>query len=223
MTTTLPPLVIMKKGKNFGERKISGLSDVISENEHDATREEYKPWLKSKIRKRADRRIHLAFTFISFFLGCGSICAIFLVAFLTSPKRHKYCLVLDEQFNGTEIDISIWTHEQQTSGWSTGEFECTTHSSNNSFVKDGSLYIVPTLTSDTLGTIAIIDGHTLNLTASGQFTATNASYCVATSNISSNTILPPVQSARLTTKLSGRAIQYGKVEISARMPTGDWI
>lgn len=32
-------------------------------------------------------------------------------------------------------------------------------------------------------------------------------------------ILPPVQSARLSTKLS-HSIRYGKVELEARMPTG---
>jgi hypothetical protein len=45
-----------------------------------------------------------------------------------------------------------------------GEFEMATSSSNNSFIKDGKLYIVPTLTSDTIGSDAIFNGYTLNLT-----------------------------------------------------------
>lgn len=40
----------------------------------------------------------------------------------------------------------------------------TTTSPNNSFVRDGMLYIVPTLTSDVIGAAAIYDGHTYNLT-----------------------------------------------------------
>lgn len=211
----------MKKGARVGTRNVSGLSEVLSTASSE--KENHKPWLHSKSRKKADRRIHLVFTLISMIFGFGSIFAIFLIAYLESPTKHKYCLVLDEQFDGTEIDTSIWTFEQQTSGWSSGEFEWTTNSSTNSYVKDGSLYIVPTLTSDTVGAIAVLDGYTLNLTATGQCTSHNASYCVATSNISSNTILPPIQSAKLTTKLSGIAIQYGKVEITARMPTGNWI
>ena len=45
-----------------------------------------------------------------------------------------------------------------------GEFEMTTASSNNSYVDDGKLYIVPTLTSDVIGTNAIFDGYTYNVT-----------------------------------------------------------
>lgn len=35
-------------------------------------------------------------------------------------------------------------------------------------------------------------------------------------------ILPPVLSARLTTRKSFNFL-YGKVEISAKLPTGDWL
>jgi len=45
-----------------------------------------------------------------------------------------------------------------------GEFEMATASPNNSFVKDGKLYIVPTLTSDVIGEAAVYDGYTYNIT-----------------------------------------------------------
>ena len=45
-----------------------------------------------------------------------------------------------------------------------GEFEMTTASSNNSFVEDGKLYIVPTLTSDVIGYNNVLDGYTYNIT-----------------------------------------------------------
>lgn len=45
-----------------------------------------------------------------------------------------------------------------------GEFEMTTASSNNSFVDDGKLYIVPTLTSDVIGFNNVLDGYTYNVT-----------------------------------------------------------
>ena len=47
---------------------------------------------------------------------------------------------------------------------SNGEFEMTTASSNNSFVDDGKLYIVPTLTSDIIGYNNVLDGYTYNIT-----------------------------------------------------------
>lgn len=81
---------------------------------------------------------------------------------------------------------------------------------------------MPTLTSDALGEEAIVNGHTLNLTQAGTCTAVNKTdaWCAAASNTTKGTILPPVQSARLRTK---RTLKYGKVEVEARMPTGDWI
>ncbi|UZJ55643.1 hypothetical protein CBS101457_004963 [Exobasidium rhododendri] len=184
-----------------------------------------KPWLDSKRRRRADRKVYWTFFTIATVFGLGSIAALIITAVLGRPKSHNYCLVLDEQFAGTEIDTSVWTHEQQTGGWGTGEFEWTTDSTNNSFIKDGSLYIVPTLTADALGDAAIIDGYSLNLTASNQCTSANKSdiYCAVQSNITTQTILPPVQSARLTTKISRKTINFGKVEVTARMPTGKWI
>lgn len=82
--------------------------------------------------------------------------------------KHDYCLILDEQFDGATLDTSVWTREVQvgTAGAngkfnyersldyfeilkanvSTLGFAMTTSSSNNSYVKNGRLYIVPTLT-----------------------------------------------------------------------------
>ena len=39
----------------------------------------------------------------------------------------------------------------------------TTNSPNNSFVEDGMLYIVPTLTSDVIGADNIFNGYTYNI------------------------------------------------------------
>lgn len=105
-----------------------------------------------------------------------------------------------------------------------GEFEWATNSDTNSFVSDNTLYIVPTLTQDVIGSENLLNGWTLNLTADGSCTAANKTgpNCIITSNSSQGVIIPPVQSARLTTKLSHN-IRYGKVEFQAKMPTGDWI
>jgi hypothetical protein len=118
-----------------------------------------------------------------------------------------------------------------------GEFEMTTSSQNNSFVKDGKLYIVPTLTSDNIGTAAVLDGAVYNITdctfnltspdsgyimKSGQRVFNQAGYndaCSAVSNATSGTVINPVQSARLTTQKSA-SIRYGRVEVKAKMPNG---
>jgi hypothetical protein len=95
---------------------------------------------------------------------------------------------------------------------------------SSSFVEDGKLYIVPTFTADTLGYDNVLNGYTLNLTADGTCTSTEESNCVVASNSTYGNIttLPPIMSARLTTKFS-HSIKYGRVEVKAKMPTGDWI
>jgi hypothetical protein len=120
---------------------------------------------------------------------------------------------------------------------SNGEFEMTTASENNSFIQNGMLYIVPTLTSDNIGMAAVLDGAvynisgcTFNSTASnygylsnGQFDeASYVAACSAVSNSTSGTVINPVQSARLST-VNSASIRYGRVEIRAKMPTGSVI
>lgn len=103
--------------------------------------------------------------------------------------------------------------------FSNKEFEMTTGSENNSFVRDGVLYIVPTLTEDIIGERAIFDGYTYNITGC---TNSNLTSCSAISNATTKAVIPPVQSARITTRFS-HSIRYGKVEIRARLPRGDWL
>ena len=91
-----------------------------------------------------------------------------------------------------------------------------TASSNNSFIRNGQLYILPTLTSDVIGSNAIFDGYTYNLTGC---TNTNLTACGAVSNNTAGTVINPVMSARLTTK-GKHNIQYGRVEVRAKMPRG---
>ncbi|UZJ55707.1 hypothetical protein CBS101457_005027 [Exobasidium rhododendri] len=211
---------IKEKGQQHDEKAVDPVKAAQEPVVHSA-----KPWLASKRRRRADRKVYWTFCTIATVLGLGSVAALIVTAILSLPKTHKYCLVLDEEFEGTELNQDVWAHEKQTGGWGTGEFEWTTDSTNNSFVKDGSLYIVPTLTSDSVGEAAIIDGYSLNLTSTNQCTSANKSdfYCAVRSNSSTQTILPPVQSARLTTKISRKTIKYGKIEVTAKMPTGKWI
>lgn len=198
-------------------------------------------WSLSKRGKRSERMDYL-FVLIGITLGTlasGAIIALGLYGFLSS--QHKYCLALDEQFDGP-LNTNIWTREVQVGGFGNREFEWTTASSNNSYTKDGKLYITPTLTSDVIGEAAITNGYTVNLTQSGECTAAPVPWvdrtgsgdlrmasignadinCQITSNSTLGTVIPPVQSARLSTN-SSFSMQYGRVEVRARMPTGDWL
>lgn len=157
-------------------------------------------------------------------LGIVAAGAYTALGVLQAMPKDRFCLVLHDDFSSGQIDPTIWGHEVETGGFGNFEFEWTTTSTNNSYVKDGMLHIVPTLTQEQFGLDALYDGHVLNLTASGDCTAANKTdaSCVVVSNRTTGVILPPVQSARLTTNIS-QAIRYGKVEVRARMPTGDWL
>ena len=93
----------------------------------------------------------------------------------------------------------------------------TTNSPNNSFVEDGKLYLVPTLTSDVIGKDAVLDGHTFNITGCTAVNVTTG--CGAVSNLTAGTVINPVMSARISTKNSHH-IQYGRVEVRAKLPRG---
>lgn len=68
----------------------------------------------------------------------------------------------------------------------------------------------------------LLDGYTLNLTRDGSCTASDDADCVVTSNFTGGTIINPVRSARLSTK-NKKTITYGRVEVVAKMPAGDWL
>ncbi|CZR59178.1 related to beta-1,3-glucan binding protein [Phialocephala subalpina] len=131
---------------------------------------------------------------------------------------HQYCSVLDDDFSSGTLNPSIWTAEQEVGGYGNGQFEQTTADAENVFIKDGMLYLKPTLQDESLITANTV----INLTASGLCTSDSWSNCVASTNITNGTIIPPVKSARLNTKL-GPTIKYGRVEVKAKIPQGDWL
>ncbi|KAM0809234.1 hypothetical protein AB5N19_09577 [Seiridium cardinale] len=94
----------------------------------------------------------------------------------------------------------------------------------NVYTDASGLHIVPTLTTDVtdITEAQLQNGYTLNLTALGTCTITSQDACVIMSNSTKGIIINPVRSARVNTK--GRhSIGYGKVEVVAKLPKGDWI
>jgi beta-glucanase (GH16 family) len=80
---------------------------------------------------------------------------------------------------------------------------------------------MPTMTLETTGITPsqLVDGYTLNVTGCTSNVTTD---CVITSNATTETIINPVRSARMTTK-GKKFITYGRVEVLAKMPAGDWL
>lgn len=84
-------------------------------------------------------------------------------------------------------------------------------------MKDGVLYIKPTLQDEDL----VEDDNVLDLRGKG-CTGTKWSDCITATNTTNGTIVQPVKSGRVNTRLSA-SIRYGRVEVIAKLPAGDWL
>jgi beta-glucanase (GH16 family) len=137
---------------------------------------------------------------------------------LSTIVVHKYCPVLIDDFSSGMLDPTVWTKEVEVGGYGNHQFEMTTASDQNVFVQNGQLHIKPTLQNASL----IETNTVINLLADGSCTSAAWSNCVTATNTTNGTIVNPVLSGRLNTKL-GANIRYGKVEVSAMIPKGDWL
>ncbi|KAF3048928.1 hypothetical protein E8E11_000200 [Didymella keratinophila] len=144
-----------------------------------------------------------------------------------SKPPGKYCLIMADYFT-RGLNPDHWSYEAQTGGFEHGEFSWATADRQNVFVDDEGLHIVPTLTTEstTIDEVQLLDGYTVNLTSVssdwGSCTSPDVKMCSVTSNATLGRIIPPIRSARITTK-GKKSIKYGRVEIVAKMPKGDWL
>jgi beta-glucanase (GH16 family) len=81
------------------------------------------------------------------------------------------------------------------------------------------LYLKPTLQDEKL----INTNNTMiNLLDMNTCASSRWSDCVTITNKDNGSIVPPVRSARVSTKV-GAKIKYGRIEVTARLPLGDWL
>ncbi|KIJ43534.1 glycoside hydrolase family 16 protein [Sphaerobolus stellatus SS14] len=181
-----------------------------------------KPWLKKKDwRDRATWWI----TFTMIWIGIAASAAVCWNRWATVLLiKEPLCLVMQDDFDTFSVDHegATWMREVDMSGFGNGEFEMTTNFDNNSFVKDGKLYIMPTLTSLAIGQDNVFNDFTFNITGCTNTKNFEGSACGAVSNQTSKTVINPVMSARLTTQKS-HSIRYGRIDIRAKLPRGDWL
>ncbi|KAJ9628422.1 hypothetical protein H2204_009259 [Knufia peltigerae] len=172
-----------------------------------------KPWLDKK-----DSRQKWLTIFPLMGLVIGFVLSGYLVYDgLASVETPVYCTVYEDDFaNG--FDEKIWTKEVEVGGFGNGQFDETTSTDENVFVKEGILTIKPTLQDALL----IETNNVINLTADGLCTGDDWKSCVVSTNTTNGTIVNPVKSARINTR-KGASIQYGRVEVVAKMPEGDWL
>ncbi|KAM3067192.1 hypothetical protein ACMFMG_005440 [Clarireedia jacksonii] len=190
-----------------------------------------KPWTEpvvteGKRKKWQGRTWDTIIFWTSIIIGFGLGGIMCYIGF-TSVPNNTYCLMFEDNFHN--IDPSIWSYEIQRGGFGTGSFEWTTNDPQNAYTDAEGLHIVPTLTvnSTNITPAQIMDGYRLNLTTDnrpdGVCTSDDAlDSCSIYSNKTAGTIINPVRSARLSTK-GKKTIKYGKIEVVAKMPKGDWL
>eukprot|EP00354_Favella_ehrenbergii_P003095 CAMPEP_0170456332 /NCGR_PEP_ID=MMETSP0123-20130129/4005_1 /TAXON_ID=182087 /ORGANISM="Favella ehrenbergii, Strain Fehren 1" /LENGTH=326 /DNA_ID=CAMNT_0010719781 /DNA_START=48 /DNA_END=1028 /DNA_ORIENTATION=+ len=130
-------------------------------------------------------------------------------------------LVWEDQFD--YLDMTKWSHEITMSGGGNWEFEWYANNRTNSFVEDGVLYLQPTLFKDNIGDAAMHTGD-INIWGGTPAAActSNAFFGCERNAAASGNVNNPIQSARLRT--AGKfSFKYGKVEVKAQLPKGDWI
>ncbi|KAK9365294.1 concanavalin A-like lectin/glucanase domain-containing protein [Lipomyces kononenkoae] len=154
-----------------------------------------KPWRTN--RSIAERLLKWIMV-LSFVMGLAIVGVLTWIG-TTEMQNYNYCTVLEDNFDEGFLNTTI-------GGFGNGEFEWATTSSNNSFVSDGKLYIVPTFTADVIGEDNMMNGYTVNLTEAGTCTSTVDSDCAI---------------VLLTSNFAN--IRYGKIEVTAKLPQGDWL
>ncbi|KAK4947937.1 hypothetical protein LTR10_013445 [Elasticomyces elasticus] len=137
---------------------------------------------------------------------------------LQTVVNHKYCPVYMSDFPNKGWEADIWTKEAEVGGFGNGQFEETTVTTENVFIQDGMLRIKPTLQDPSL----IEKNSMINLQAEGICTSSLWSNCITGTNTTNGTIANPAKSGRINTK-KGASIKYGRIEVEARLPAGDWL
>ncbi|KAK4157391.1 concanavalin A-like lectin/glucanase domain-containing protein [Chaetomidium leptoderma] len=138
---------------------------------------------------------------------------------IRSVVKHKYCPVLEENWaNG--FNEKVWMKEVQVNGFGNDEFEQTTAGNENVYVENGHLFIKATPQDDAL----MQKDHKIDLLKDGTCTSTSPTSCIAYTNITAgnSSIVPPVLSGRINTR-PGATIKYGRIEVTAKLPAGDWL
>ncbi|KAF5298991.1 hypothetical protein FQA39_LY11623 [Lamprigera yunnana] len=120
--------------------------------------------------------------------------------------------IIDDDFAGPHVDTNIWTVEHRIPTYVGPNYYFNSYLNNDEtrFIRDKVLHIKPIALSD-----ADVRG-VLNLRQG--CTSTDNFECFYESK--SSFLLPPVKSAKIVSK---KSFKYGKIEIKAKLPQGDWI
>ncbi|WAR02687.1 BGBP-like protein, partial [Mya arenaria] len=130
------------------------------------------------------------------------------------------CMIFEDEFDSLNLDV--WEHEINAGGGGNWEFQVYTNNRTNSYVRDGKLFIKPLVSYTTLDTFLKNYNRTLIAGSQPGDVCTGNAFWGCRRDGNPDHIINPIQSARLRSS-RGFNFRYGKVEIRAKMPKGDWI
>jgi beta-glucanase (GH16 family) len=142
------------------------------------------------------------------------------IALFVASVYAAEVLVFEDNFD--KLDFKKWQHEITMGGGGNWEFEMYVNRRQNSFVKDGVLYIQPTTTADNIGEAAVKSGSYSLWGGSPADLCTSNQFWGCERTAGGTNIINPIQSARLRT-VNSFNFKYGRVEVRAQLPKGDWI
>ncbi|KAG1765561.1 concanavalin A-like lectin/glucanase [Suillus occidentalis] len=122
-----------------------------------------KPWLAKKTRCES---ASWWLTFAAILLGILAAAALCFEGWksVNVLSDSQLCLVMQDDF-ADSLDSNNWSLDVELGGYGNGEFEMTTNDPSNVYISNGQLYIMPTLTSDSIsgGHDAVMNGATYQL------------------------------------------------------------
>nr|AIY63535.1 endo-1,3-beta-D-glucanase isoform 1 [Lambis sp. AAB-2014] len=142
--------------------------------------------------------------------------AVAVAARLSSPHylRRRATTVMMDEFNSGHIDMHKWKHTINAGWWGNRhQAQMYTPEPVNTYVRNGVLYIRPTLTEDTFGEGFLRNG---NLDVVGHWGSCDNGICHAQGWNS----IAPIMSGMLRSRAH---IRFGRVEIVAKLAVGDWL
>ncbi|ESO91047.1 hypothetical protein LOTGIDRAFT_122387 [Lottia gigantea] len=128
-------------------------------------------------------------------------------------------VIFREDFNGQHLNLNNWVIDVTATGGWHNEFQVYTNDLRNVYLKNGYLYLKPTLTIDS-GHFTDYDlwHGTMDVKKTwGTCTNNGSNGCYRDSK---NGLLPPTCSGKVQSKPT---LKYGTVTIRAQIPRGDWL
>jgi beta-glucanase (GH16 family) len=163
-------------------------------------------------------RILIILIFVIFGTALGCNPSVTKASGTKAPK--KICsgqLIFEDNFNS--VDKSKWKFENTLAGGGNWEFQWYPgYDSKNAFSKNGKLHIAPTTTASIYGEQYL---KTARVVIPPDQCTWSANYgCDRTGH--PDHIINPIRSAKMDTSDSF-SFKYGKMEIRAKLPAGDWL